>query len=88
MADPGAACHRLLCCFRLWDHVSGQLLDTCHVPVPLGNVVAASTEQAATAEEAGTPEVAAEEAGALNLDSAPSSAAEVPNMTCYITSLV
>ncbi|EIE21905.1 YVTN repeat-like/Quino protein amine dehydrogenase [Coccomyxa subellipsoidea C-169] len=62
---------------RLWDHVSGQLLDTCHVPVPPGNVVAASTEQADTAEEAGTPEVAAEEAGALNLDSAPSSAAEM-----------
>lgn len=58
--------------------MSGQLLDTCKVPVPLASVLAASTKQVEAAEEEGAVELAAQEAsGAASLESAPSSAAEV-----------
>ncbi|BDA46966.1 probable tRNA (guanine-N(7)-)-methyltransferase non-catalytic subunit at N-terminal half [Coccomyxa sp. Obi] len=62
---------------RLWDHVSGELLDTCQVPAV--RALAAVVEQVeADAQAAAAAKLPEQEApGTANLDSAPSSTADM-----------
>lgn len=66
----------LPCLCRLWDHVSGELLDTCEVPAVRSlAAVVEKVEADAQAAAAMLPEQ--EAPGTANMDSAPSSTADV-----------